>query len=194
MRTSGACTHCPVGREDHKSIQVLACAVCWKVLQVSLFPKAGKAHKLTHAHCEYIVRCKHVIGTESALIGICRFLTSSQGHLYLKGLLSFKLFIREILIPNHAPSHPSPSQEDQRWETDTACAANTKIAGRQQWRHPKDCSDCPLPPLPTSLNPDLPGAGSWLERGKNNSLFKSDILQGERDYSDSFGTGEEKRI
>lgn len=137
----------------------------------------------------------HVIGTERALTGICWFLKSWQGHFYLKRLLSFQLFVQQIVIPNHVPSHPSLSLEDQPGELGMASAANTEKVGWQQWRRPKDCLQWPPPlthlPRLDSDSQEL-GADSREER---TILYSSQpSLQGNKTICDSFGKGKERRI
>lgn len=137
----------------------------------------------------------HIIGTERALTGICWFVKSWQGHFYLKRLLSFQLFIQQIVLPIHVPSHPSLSQEDQHGELGMASAANTEKVGWQQWRRPKDCHQWP-PPLTQPPDSDSDsrelGADSREER---TILYSSQTsLQGNKTICDSFGKGEERRL
>lgn len=127
-----------------------------------------------------------------------------------RNLLVFKVLTRSFLpqktiilsvipstkvIPNHVPSHPSLSLEDQPGELGTASAANTEKVGWQPWRRPKDGLQWPHL-LPTS--PD--GASDSRERGADSReertiLYSSQTsLQGNKTLCDSSGKGKERRI
>lgn len=130
----GLADKCPIHREDNKFIWVF-----WSLHMLCGTGSCRFLHFLKQARLlnsdqfiigsNYRIQCMHIIGTERALTGICQFLKFRQGHFYLKRLSSFQLFIQQIVNPNHVPSPPSLSQEDQHWGTDTTSATNSKTGG-----------------------------------------------------------------
>lgn len=102
------------------------------------------------------------------------------------------LFIN-ILIPSCMPSHPPFPQEDQLQETGTVYVTNPKIGSRQRWHKPRNWVSTLY--LITHL-PRLRALGELETDSREEKQFSVQIRHPSRgqDYSDSLGTGEEKRI